>query len=156
LKEKERGKAEKVAPNWKPTLSTYSATHLSSAVSIVVGEKPVPPAPPAAPATAEKVPAAQPSDTSTEADPRAPGSVTTVPRSGETDSLVNVLQRPVQPWRLTTARRNMEIGRRTRQNRPARAAGTKVGPGRGGKVSDVLLLLRDTWLTSPAATRART
>ncbi len=57
--------------------------------------------------------------------------------------LVNVLQRPVQPWRLISASRNMETGRRTRPDRPARAAGTKVGPGRGSKLRDVLLLLRD-------------
>ncbi len=120
---------------------------------MVVCEKPVPPAPPA---TAEKMPAATPSDASTEADPRAPESATAVQRSGETDSLVNVLQRPIQPWRLTSARRNMEIGHQTRQDSPARAAGTKVGPGRGGNVRDVLLLLRGTWLTLPAATRART
>ncbi len=78
-----------------------------------------------------------------------------MPRSEETDSLVNVMQRPVQPWRLRSARRNMEIGRQTRPDRQARAAGTKVGPSRGGKVRDVLFLLRGTWLTLPAATRAR-
>jgi hypothetical protein len=54
LKEKQRKKAEKVAPHWKPTLATYSAPHQSSAVSMVFGEKHVPPAPPAAPSTAEK------------------------------------------------------------------------------------------------------
>jgi hypothetical protein len=139
LKEKERRKDEKVAPNWKPTLNTYSTPHQSSA--------PV--------ECSEKVPAAPPSDSSAEADPRAPESVTAVPRSEETDSLVNVLQRPVQPWSLISARRNMEIGRRARPERLARAAGTKVGPGRGGKVCDVLLLLRGTWLTLPAATHAR-
>ena len=156
LKEKERRKADKVAPNWKPTLAIYSETHRSSAVSMVVGQKPVPPAPPAAPATAEAVPAVPPSDAAAEADPHAPESVTAEPRAGEADPLVNVLQRPVQPWRLISARRNMEIGRRTRPDRPARvAAGTKVGRGRGGKVRDVLLLLRGTWLTLPPATRGR-
>ncbi len=72
LKEKERRKAVKVAPNWKPTLATYSAPHQSSAVSMVFGEKPVPPAPLAAPATVEKLPAAPPSDASAEEDPHAP------------------------------------------------------------------------------------
>ncbi len=58
LKDKERKKTEKVAPNWKPTLATHSAPHQSSSVSMVFGENPVPPAPPAAPAPAEKKPAA--------------------------------------------------------------------------------------------------
>ncbi len=35
LKEKERKKAEKLAPNWKPTLATKSASHKSSAASMV-------------------------------------------------------------------------------------------------------------------------
>jgi hypothetical protein len=117
---------------------------------MVLGEKPVPPAPPAAPATAEKLPAAPPSDASAEADPRAPESVTAVPRSEETDSLVNVLQQPVQPWRLISARRNTEIGVRLVQTVLHAQQEPRLAP-----AGDLHLLLRGTWLTLPAATRAR-
>ena len=33
LKEKERKKAEKLEPNWQPTIATFSGAHASSAVA---------------------------------------------------------------------------------------------------------------------------
>ena len=40
LKEKERKKAEKLEPNWQPTLATFSAAHASSAVAKALQPQP--------------------------------------------------------------------------------------------------------------------
>ncbi len=104
MKEEERKKAVKVASNWKPTLATYSTPHKLSATSMVFGQSSVPRAAPAAPAPAEKVPDAPPCDDSAQAVPPTPESVTAAPRSLKTDPLVEMLQRPVQPWCLLSVR----------------------------------------------------
>ena len=60
LKEKERKKAEKIEPNWKPTLATFSGPHKSSAVSMsILGGQPEQRAAPADAATDGAGPAVQ-------------------------------------------------------------------------------------------------
>ncbi len=121
LKEKERNKAQELAPNRKPTLATNTASHKSSTVSMVFeGNTTVPRAAPAVPAEADKSPAKEVPCAAGPEKPDASDTITTA----ASDKIVDALQKPVQPWRLLLACRKTEIERRTRPERPARTAVT--------------------------------
>ena len=141
LKEKERKKAEKLEPNWQPTLATFSAPHASSAVAKTLHNghavKDT-----VAPVTADKdkdgdVAVDVPAVDKTEAAVAAP------PRVGKRiaeDKIRKELQREPVPFRLIPKVRQQGLGRRARAERPVRAKGGK--PVKGAKVRCLFCCLR--------------
>ena len=140
-KEKERKKAEKLEPNWKPAMATFKATHQSSAAAMaLLGGKPKAAATadatqtdaaPAEAASTGAVPSdavAPPDDLPQHVQESVPEEeVATVPVAPVSDTPVSdpatdpVLQRRLQPWRLLSARVPSKIGRRQGPSRPTKA-----------------------------------
>ena len=126
-KEKERKKAEKIEPNWKPTMATFSAPHeLSTAAMALQGGKVVRRAAPPAAATADAAPPAEQHVPVSESVPvnEAPQEAQ-VPKPVPGDNIGTVLHRPVEPWRLVSSRAKKPISRRPKPVRPQKE-GKKV------------------------------
>ena len=146
LKEKERKKAEKLEPNWQPTLATFSAAHASSAAGVAkalhVGHA-IKDA--VAPVTTDKdkdgdmagdKPAVDMTDAAVAAPPR-------VGKRSAEDKIRRELQREPTPVRLVPKVRQQGLGahaRRARAERPVRAKGGK--PVKGAKVRCLICCLR--------------
>ena len=141
LKEKERKKAEKLEPNWQPTLATFSAAHASNAVAkaLHVGHA-IKDA--VAPVTTDKdkdgdmagdKPAVEMTDAAVAAPPR-------VGKRSAEDKIRKELQREPVPFRLIPKVRQHGLGRRARAERPVRAKGGK--PVKGAKVRCLICCLR--------------
>ena len=134
--QQERKKAEKLEPNCKPAMATFSATHQFSAAAMALqGSRPN------AAATAEATQAeAAPADTAQPAVPTEPVS-TSVPAIEVTPetaapgpepvpgpNISVVLQRQVEPWRLISSRVRTTLGRRPPPTRsPTESDGSQEG-----------------------------
>ena len=141
LKEKERQKAEKLEPNWQPTLATFSAAHASSALAKAVHiRQAVKDA--VAPVTADKDKDGDAAGDVPDVD-RTDAAVAAPPRGGKRiadDMIDKELQRSNPPFRLIPKVQQKGLGRRARPERPVRAKGAK--PVKDAKVRCLFSCLR--------------